>query len=560
MTDNRFTDLRQRAREILGGKPVDVGDLSTAEIENLLQELQIHQIELRLQNEELRAAQHELELSRQKYANLYDFAPVGYLTIRHGGMVEEANLTITDLLEIGRDRLLGRPFASHVVPAYKATFFAQQRRLFETHVPQRVELQLRKGDGQLFYAQLDSSIQLPDKGDPTRYHMVVTDIHHRKLIELEEYEQRVFADSLRRVANALNRTPDLDAVLEVILEHVNAVVQHDVAEVLLFEGDFATVVGSKGYTEHELEQTIKLMRLPIARTPNLATMVETGKPMIIADIQSQPRWIDAIRHKKLRAYVGAPIQLEGRVIGCLNVFNERSNSFVGKHAERLQAFADQAATAIKNAQLFQQAQQVAALQERQRLARDLHDAVSQALFSSSLIAEALPRLVEKKPAALKENLDRLLLLTKGAMAEMRALLLELRADNLERYSLPELLHQLVEALRGRKRMTVNLQSSEDVSNLPLHVKEMFYRVAQEAMNNVIKHSNATDVWLRLDNTPDQLTINVRDNGRGFDPNQQSPGFGLFSMRERAQSINAELSIESEFGQGTSVTLIWDKVS
>jgi len=460
MSQNHPKNLRQRAAEILRGKPVDMDTMSPQEIERVFYELQLHEIELQLQNEELRTAQHQLEESRQKYADLYDFAPVGYLTLTREGMVTEANLTITKMLDMGREQLFRSPFVTHVRPAQKTVFLDHQQRLLSTQTPQRDEVQLVKGDGTSFFAQLDSIVVPPIANEPGQYRMVITDITQRKRIERAEYEQRIFAEALHVISKALNSTLDLDEVLALILANVNHVIQHHAAEVMLFEKGIARIVGSTGYTEHELLHEIG--ELSIDETPNLAQMMRTGKTVLVSDIYSQPAWNTYLKEKDMHSYVGAPIHLADQVIGCLNVFNRLPGFYTEKHAERLQAFANQTATAINNAQLHKHMQEVAVLQERQRLARDLHDAVSQTLFSATIIAEALPRLSYQSPEALTKNLGKLLALTRGAMAEMRTLLLELRPGQLERYTVSELLQQLAEALHGRKQIAVDLHLANDL--------------------------------------------------------------------------------------------------
>ncbi|HFQ94375.1 MAG TPA: sensor histidine kinase, partial [Anaerolineae bacterium] len=195
--------------------------------------------------------------------------------------------------------------------------------------------------------------------------------------------------------------------------------------------------------------------------------------------------------------------------------------------------------------------------ERSRLARDLHDAVSQTLFSASLIAEALPRLWEKNPAEGRRRLEELRELTRGALAEMRALLLELRPLTLTEFSLEELLRQLAEAAVGRSRLQVDVVAVGEARPLPPNVQVAFYRIAQESLHNVGKHAGANQVTLRLDFQPEAVNLTVEDDGRGFDAQDTPPdSFGLNIMRERAAKISADFHIESEIGQGTRVMITW----
>ncbi len=205
--------------------------------------------------------------------------------------------------------------------------------------------------------------------------------------------------------------------------------------------------------------------------------------------------------------------------------------------------------------LYQQAQEVAALNERQRLARDLHDSVSQSLFSASIIAESLPRLWEQNPNKVFPNLTQLHRLIKSAGAEMRILLWELRPSNLISTPLDELLAQLINAAQSRMKTTIQC-TAEEMQPLPADVHIAFYRVAQECLNNIVKHSQATDANILLSGQGGQTILLIRDNGRGFSTDGISSGLGLGTMRERAQMIGASLELVSEPGQGTEITLTW----
>ena len=202
--------------------------------------------------------------------------------------------------------------------------------------------------------------------------------------------------------------------------------------------------------------------------------------------------------------------------------------------------------------------------ERSRLARELHDAVTQTLFSASLIAEALPVLWKLDRGEGERRLQELRLLSRGALAEMRALLMELRPSALVETGLEELLHQLGEAVTGRSglQIAVTVHGRCDV---PDDVHITLYRIAQEALNNAVKHARATEVAVTLDciagdacETSSGVELRVSDNGRGFDPHQRSPqGLGLGIMQERVQAIGASLRILSVPEQGTQVIACWE---
>ncbi len=194
--------------------------------------------------------------------------------------------------------------------------------------------------------------------------------------------------------------------------------------------------------------------------------------------------------------------------------------------------------------------------ERTRLARDLHDAVTQTLFSASLIAEVLPDLYNINPDEGRHSTEELRQLTRGALAEMRTLLLELRPAAVTQARLDDLIRQLIEAAAGRARLTVEYHV-DGQRPLPDDVKIAVYRIAQEALNNIVKYAKACQVTVDLRQQPMGVRLMVADSGVGFDPAGVGPGhLGQKIMRERAETIGARLSVQSELGEGTVVTVMW----
>ncbi|HSR34401.1 MAG TPA: sensor histidine kinase, partial [Anaerolineae bacterium] len=239
--------------------------------------------------------------------------------------------------------------------------------------------------------------------------------------------------------------------------------------------------------------------------------------------------------------------------------------FSAHHADLVLTFANQVAVAIETARLYEQAEESATAAERNRLARELHDAVTQTLFSSSIIAEVLPRIWERDPEEGRRRLQELRELTRGALAEMRTLLLELRPSALVEARLSDLLHQLAESITGRARVSVALEV-EGECDLEAEVKIALYRIAQEALNNVAKHAGATQAMICLRCLPllaggkqsgTVLELAICDDGIGFDPGSIAPNsMGLGIMRERAQAIDAALTLESQPGAGTQIEVLW----
>ena len=220
--------------------------------------------------------------------------------------------------------------------------------------------------------------------------------------------------------------------------------------------------------------------------------------------------------------------------------------------------ANQAAVTLVNAELYKHDQALAALQERQRLAQSLHDAVNQSLFSAGLIVEVLPRLWERDPDEARRSLEDLRRLTRGALAEMRALLAELRPTTLTETELSDLLHLLGNAFTGRTNIPVDVTVSGEGS-LPDETQVALYRICQEALNNIAKHAKASRVEIDVSHAPAGLELHIRDNGRGFDTSELTPSghYGMSMMRERAEAVGAVLTITSQPGQGTEIAIRWE---
>jgi PAS domain S-box-containing protein len=194
--------------------------------------------------------------------------------------------------------------------------------------------------------------------------------------------------------------------------------------------------------------------------------------------------------------------------------------------------------------------------ERTRLARDLHDAVTQTLFSASLIADVLPDLWEIDPAEAQATTEELRQLARGALAEMRTLLLELRPDAITQASLVDLLKQLSQALIGRAQLPVHLDVHAERS-LPPDVQVAFYRIAQESLNNIVKYARAGRVDILLALEPERALMQICDDGIGFDKRAIKPSsLGMRIMRERAQGIGADFEISSRIGEGSTVSISW----
>jgi signal transduction histidine kinase len=251
-----------------------------------------------------------------------------------------------------------------------------------------------------------------------------------------------------------------------------------------------------------------------------------------------------------------PLRIRDRGLGILVIIGSRETIFSEAQLALFQSIADQLSVAIENARLFEKNEQAAVAAERNRLARDLHDAVTQTLFSSSMIADVLPKIWERNPEEGRRRLEELRQLTRGALSEMRTLLVELRPAALVDTDLGDLIGHQVNAFIARTRLNVEYKRN-CTHNPPPGIKDAFYRIAQEAFNNIAKHAEASQVHVELNCDPKRVTLVIRDNGMGFDPFlSDQEGLGLKIMKERAQNVGAKLKIQSQVHAGAILQVFW----
>lgn len=255
---------------------------------------------------------------------------------------------------------------------------------------------------------------------------------------------------------------------------------------------------------------------------------------------------------RLTAILAVPLVLRANAIGLLHLVN-KPGGFSEQDARLIRLFADQAPVAIENARLSQQVEQIAILEERQRLARELHDSVTQSLYSATLYVEAAIRnLQHNNPSAAAEHLHDLRYTAREALHEMRLLIFELRPPILEHEGLVAALQARLDSVEQRSGLQTELHA-EVGQQFPPAIAEELYRIAQEALNNVVKHAQAQRVTLHLHST-DVVVLEVQDDGIGFDPSAvaEQSGMGIRGMRERIVRIGGNLSITSVPGSGTRI--------
>jgi len=505
----------------------------------------------------------QLGKKRLSYKAIFDAAADGLVIIKiESGEVIDANSMACWMFGFQHYELIGKPFQDLIEPEDKEKFRMFIEAVKAKHVSEIVIRRCYK-DGSILSFEV--------KGTQTVFggelcvlgsfhnvsHWVSAENEYRNQAEIYARERSTLLDISQTLASSLKLKPGI------VLEELRVVIEYSHAIRFELNDDSLVAVFARGSEalEQSLPFTISLL------DSRLTTHLFNQRyPTLIAEI-----WQDEPEANSLRAVVEdkrsvvlegmhswmwVPISYKERLLGGLGVAHSKNGFYTAHDADLALTVANQAAIAIANAELYSHAQTLAALQERQRLARDLHDAVNQSLFSAGLIAEVLPRQWEKDPIAARESVENLRRLMLGAQADMRLLLAELRPNALIDANFGDLLRQLGKSLTGRTRIPVSIIVRGEQA-LPGDVQLAFYRLCQEAFNNIARHADAKKVEVLFTVEKDSADLQITDDGSGFDPEQIPPGhYGVHMMQERAEDAGALLSVISQIGKGTQIIIHW----
>lgn len=456
------------------------------------------------------------------------------------------------------------------------------------------DMEINRGDDHLLLEQWANPIK-DVSGNVVSAVVAFQDITQRKQAEAELLQHRAHLEELVE-----SRTRQLDNVnrkLELRLDWLSTVIKYQ--QTIQGEGSLPEVytgLASKAQNlldmtmvfilrwDYKTDQPLALFNLPHGIDPvGMDFIYEAFKKdsplrkhfegvnyviLSVDDPESAPEpFMKWFHDHNFEFMVVAPMLLGQLFLGslCLTGLAKQKDEIV-KSKDLVERMAFDLASLTQDAILLDDTIALVASEERNRLARDLHDSVTQMLFTATLLTDVLPQIWRRDPEQGFQTLDKLRRLTRGALAEMRTLLIELRPSALHNLPLSELLSQLTEAMTSRSGVPFKL-SIEKIPMLPDDVQEAFYRIAQEALNNVVKHAQAISAMVSLsviqladaaDGIPrDQVKLVVQDDGVGYLTSIEKPGhLGIGIMRERAAAIQAALTIESRPGHGTLVSLVW----
>ncbi|KAA3659507.1 MAG: response regulator [Chloroflexi bacterium] len=360
---------------------------------------------------------------------------------------------------------------------------------------------------------------------------------------------------LYRVTAVASESLDLEISLRRSLEQILAAMHSSTGVIHLLNKKEQTLnlIVHQGVQAKVLEQISSLS----AASPLAAQIMASGQPTIVPGLSHIPFLPPAPSADQRQTYIGMPLSSRGQQVGLMSFVREKELAHPSaEELALLNSVAEQIGLVVERAWLQQQAEQTAVMEERARLARDLHDSVTQLLYSATLIAEAGRESInsdnyERAHTCVIELGD----ISQQALKEMRLLIYELHPPKLERDGLLAALQERLDSVEGRTKIATQLLV-DDLPELPIKMQETLYFIALEALNNTLKHAQAKSVALhiKVNNHDQQLCLHVTDDGVGFDPGNTAGkgGLGLKSMQARADKLGGTLTILSELGRGTAV--------
>jgi signal transduction histidine kinase len=373
--------------------------------------------------------------------------------------------------------------------------------------------------------------------------------------EIEERSQELTA--LYQADEKLYSHLRLDDVLQALADIAVDILKADKSCVWVKAEDCNQVFlrAERGFSERLVE---RLASLPLNRGV-IGEVFTTGEPIVVEDSlitplrESEPAHIlEAADEEGVRSFIHIPIKVGDEFFGIFNVTYTKPHVYPEEQQRLFLALAQRAGLAIQNTQLYAQSQERAVLDERNRLARDLHDSAKQKAFAALAQLGAAESLLDKNLNTAKTHIDEAESLVYDVLQELMILIQELHPVALKERGLVNLLREHIYDWASQNDIEIELDIHGE-SNLPLEAEQALYRVAQEALANVSRHSQARQVALRLEFLDTEVKLVIKDDGCGFDANRQHTGLGLRSMRERADMVAGELEIESVPEAGTMIT-------
>ena len=536
------TNLRTRAEARVQVHDVDIDALSEEETSQLLHELRVHQVELELQNEELRRNQVLLAEAHDRYFKLYDNAPNSYLTTNLNGEIIAPNLTALDFLRVNRASLLHRQMSDFIAAESQNDYHLMRQRLRQDENSQEAQLKMCTSDGRAFWTFVRGNLRVQD--DRPCIHYAIIDIDELRQAQVAREQQRLLAEALRDSALVLNSPDILSDKLSRILQIMASIAPFTMAQVIIIEqdGEKAQVIYEKNVRrspDGNFDRLVSMGGL-------LQTIAQTEAQLVISNLVADGLKVDnaAWVPSTNASFLGIPLIQDDELIGFLCLYRAVRSEFSEEDRNWFSQFAQHISLAVQESQLLDNSQQLVALKERQKIAQGLHDSIMQMLFSSQLIAQALSRIEDRQ--VFDNQLDHLHRLNRGVMSEMNNLLLELRSSEPVSVDLAILLQRLAEGINGRSSINVTTMIDKSSDELTTEAKQVLYRLTRQVLEYMVRFANADEVQISLEGKGQQIDLIINHDGSYFDSKDlhQYEDFAITWDYAEAKSIQIDLRGES----------------
>jgi PAS domain S-box-containing protein len=517
-------------------------------------------------------AEIALEESRVEYQNLVETMNEGLAIVDENMFLSYVNPRLSMMLGYTQEDMIGQ-HVSHFFTKENFEVVSEQfrKRIEGSDQPYTVTILCK--DGSELHSLISPAVVNDDQGRFLHSIAVISDISDQvethKLLDKRIKERRDEIASLMEVSRIVVKSLGFDDQVKTILAQLGVVINCDGMSVLLRKENLLIAETFQHPIHHDL--TAKLVQ-PFSQPDMISQRYWHGDVLIFNCIRGQAKEerdfckltedIFGSVPSEMVSWIGIPVRSRNTLIGVLSAYAAQENFFTTEMAEFMQAFANQIAIVFENNRLYKQARALAAASERNRLARELHDSVTQSLYSVRLYAEAVRSALSagKIPAADK-NLDQLIAIARDGMSDLRLLIFELKPPVLEELGLIGAIQKRLDMVENR----VGIQAEFNVEgepDLPLDIEVQLYWVVYEALSNVLKHANAKHVYLKFAFSDGRTAIDIKDDGVGFDPEKIniSHSSGLKNIIDRIEGLGGNLEITSSLGEGTSIRIVLEDLN
>lgn len=588
--------LQDEAGRLLAASAGDFGRISPARLREVVQGIQDRRIELELQNEELRYLQRDLEQARDRYADLYEFAPVGYMTIDAGQVVTQANLTMAAMLKRDRHSILGRRLSYFAVPEDRDACYIHARSVLTSGRAAECELRLSRGDGTVFYADLHTvavvgklarSLQREGSriggyvppGHSLGCQLIISDITLRKEAEQRLAKSQQQVQIATAAAGAGRWTLDLAAQVAILdararkiwglapdepatMERLEDCLHPDDVEVFAAAVRQSTAEGKEFLLEIRLREGGRWLSL-VGSVVGGAGGAPSAMTGLVTDITDR-RLAEQILRDSKDALDQQVRQRTTELRSTVNVLQEEvsrrmdTEMALRRRSEQLRALASELTLAEQR--------------ERRRLAEVLHDDLQQVLASAKMQSVSLRgqakrladggKLGRAEESGIQQSIDRLVAMLDSSLNISKTLTAELSPAVLHNAELPSIMGYLARQMKEKHDLEVKLEITPDLPPVGEHLRVLLFQVARELLFNIAKHAGVKTAQMKVATRPrGKLAVEISDEGQGFDPQKARErtgtkgGFGLLNVSERVEVAGGKLEIDSAPGRGSRFTIL-----